>query len=491
MYTYNIIKKSITFSALALAGLTVSCSKDYLEIESFGTPVVENFYKTPADAEQALNAAYSPMREIYGKENFWAVMGTDIIQGDIGTDDFIKGGNRLNDNLPLFEKESYALSTTNVAIEQTWETNYKGILYANLILNKVSDITFTDANRKKAILAEAHFLRAYYYFDLVNSFGGVPLIDKLQAPDAYNIPRATEAATYTFIENDLKAAIADLPSRFTYATTYYGHADLGAALGLMMRVSLYQNKMDQVKTYGDQLFAIPYVLQNYATIFQQEGEWSPESIYEINFATNASILGTGITQRISPRSKKGGGFMQATDDLLNEFEANDPRKAATFYKMNEPTAYGTGWYIRKYSWAPYSNYLSPTIGGTNNSANNIRVLRLSDAYLMYAEAIYKTDAPTAVGYINKVRKRARGTAAATVVPDLPLTLNGNPLRDAIYHERRVELAGEGYRYHDLIRTGRIQSVLVPRGFIVGKHEVMPIPYSQVTLSKGVLLQNNY
>lgn len=491
MYTYNIIKKSITYSSLVLVASLTACSKDYLDIESFGTPEVENFYQNPADAEQALNAAYSPMREIYGKENFWAVMGTDIIQGDIGTDDFIKGGNRLNDNLPLFEKESYALSTTNVAIEQTWQTNYKGILYANLILNKVVDIAFDDANRKKEILAEAHFLRAYYYFDLVNSFGGVPLIDKLQTAAEYDIPRATEQETYTFIENDLKAAIVDLPSRFTKTTAYLGHADKGAALGLMMRVSLYQNKMDQVKTYGEQLFTLPYALQNYATIFQVEGEWSPESIYEINFATNASILGTGITQRISPRSKKGGGFMQATDDLLNEFEANDPRKAATFYKLNEPAAYGTGWYIRKYSWAPYSNYASPTIGGTTNSANNIRVMRLSDAYLMYAEAIYKTDAPTAVAYVNKVRKRARGTAASTVVPDLALTLSGDPLRDAIYHERRVELAGEGYRYHDLIRTGRIQSVLVPRGFIVGKHEVMPIPYSQVTLSKGILLQNNY
>ncbi|NRT12167.1 RagB/SusD family nutrient uptake outer membrane protein [Flavobacterium sp. 14A] len=491
MYTHNIIKKSVTYSGLLLATLFLSCSKDYLDVESFGTPEVENFYKTPADAEQALNAAYSPMREIYGKENFWAVMGTDIIQGDIGTDDFIKGGNRLNDNVPLFEKESYTISTTNIAIEQTWQTNYKGILYANLIINKVAAIDFEDADRKKELIAEAHFLRAYYYFDLVNSFGGVPLIDPLQEAGDYDIPRSTTEETYLFIENDLKMALADLPSRFSKPSSYLGHADKGAALGLMMRVSLYQNKMEQVKLYGEQLFTMPYKLVNLATVFQQEGEWSSESIYEINFATNASILGTGITQRISPRSKRGGGFMQATDDLLNEFEANDPRKATTFYKLNEPSAYGTGWYIRKYSWDPYSNYPKPTIGGTNNSANNIRVMRLSDAYLMYAEAIYKTDPSTAVGYVNKVRQRARGTMAATIVPDLPTTLTGTAMRDAIYHERRVELAGEGYRYHDLIRTGRIESILVPRGFIIGKHEVMPIPYSQVTLSKGILVQNNY
>jgi hypothetical protein len=96
-----------------------------------------------------------------------------------------------------------------------------------------------------------------------------------------------------------------------------------------------------------------------------------------------------------------------------------------------------------------------------------------------------------VDYVNKVRTRARGTALPTVVPDLSLTLSGQPLLDAIYHERRVELAGEGFRFHDLVRTDRANALLSPLGFVQGKHELLPIPVAQVTLSQGVLIQNNY
>ncbi|WP_366182433.1 RagB/SusD family nutrient uptake outer membrane protein [Flavobacterium ovatum] len=486
----NSIKKYLNYCTLILVAGVVSCADNYLEVDSYGAPVLENFYKTPLDAEQALNAAYSPMREMYGVENFWGVMGTDIIFGDIGTDDFIKGGNRLVDNLPLYQKETYDIPTSNIAIEQIWKVNYKGILYANLILEKVPSIEFTNANRKKEIIAEAHFLRAYYFFDLVNTFGGVPLVDKVLAAGEYNIPRSTKSEIYAFIEAELQKTIADLPSRFSKDLSYLGHADKGAAIGLMMRVSLYQNKMGQVKTYGEQLFLIPqYELVEYKTIFEPEGEWNSGSIFEINFSSNTSVLGTGITQRISPKSKKGGGFMQAKEGLRNEFEPNDPRYLATFYNVSG--GYGTGWYVKKYSWAPFSNNPSPTIGGNNNSANNIRVIRLADAYLMYAEAIYNIDPVTSVKYVNKVRTRARGAQPLTVVPDLPETLNGQALLDAIYHERRVELAGEGFRYQDLLRTNRVDAILVPLGFVKGKHEVMPIPYSQVTLSKGILKQNNY
>ncbi|MGA9639461.1 RagB/SusD family nutrient uptake outer membrane protein [Flavobacterium sp.] len=490
MKLYKKIKESsILFSVLVMATTLVSCDKDYLDVGVYGTPEVASFYKTPTDAEQGLTAAYSPMREMYGRENFLASTSCSLLFGDIGTDDLLKGGARSNDGPQLFDKETYSLTTSNTAVEAIWKVNYKGILYANLVLNKVPDIVFTDANRKKEILAEAHFLRAYYYYYMVYTFGGVPLIDKVLEQGEYDTPRATKEATYAFIENDLKAAILDLPSRFTKPTTFLGHADKGAALGLMMRVSLYQNKMDQVKTYGEQLFLMPYVLADFSTIFRQEGEWNSGSIFEINMSSNANFLGTHMPNMMTPRSKGGIGFGQIQPSLRNEFEPNDPRFAASFY--NVAGGYGTEWYNKKYSWAPYSNYSKPTTGGNGNSANNIRVIRLSDAYLMYAEAIYKNDPGTAVIYVNKVRKRARGTQPITVVPDLPALLSGDALRDAIYHERRVELAGEGLRFQDLIRTGRAKTILGPLGFIENKNEIMPIPISQVQLSKNILTQNNY
>ncbi|MCW2118824.1 RagB/SusD family nutrient uptake outer membrane protein [Flavobacterium sp. 7A] len=489
MKLYNIFKRNVKLSSVILILVSASCDKDYLDVGVYGTPEVANFYKTAVDAEQGITGAYSPMREQFGRENFLASTACNLLFGDIGTDDLLKGGARTNDGPQLFEKENYSLTTSNQACEAIWKVNFKGVFYTNLVLNKVPDIVFTDAVRKKEILAEAHFLRAYYYYYLVTTFGGVPLIDTVLKEGDYNIPRATKETIYTFIESDLKAAILDLPSRFTKPATYLGHADKGAALGLMMRVSLYQNKMDQVKTYGDQLFALPYVLTDYATIFRQEGEWNSGSVLEINMSSNSNFLGTWISSMMTPRTKGGIGFGQIQPNLRSEFEINDPRITASFY--NVAGGYGTEWYNKKYSWAPYSNYSKPTTGGNGNSANNIRLIRLADAYLMYAEAIYKDDAPTAVIYVNKVRKRARGTQPITVVPDLIPTLNGDALRDAIYHERRVELAGEGLRFQDLIRTGRAKAVLGPLGFVENKNEIMPIPYSQVQLSQGVLLQNNY
>ncbi|NJB82152.1 RagB/SusD family nutrient uptake outer membrane protein [Wenyingzhuangia aestuarii] len=491
MKLYSKLIKTIKYSSIVLlAGLT-SCNDDYLEVGAYGTPLLENFYETPTDAEQGLNAAYSPMREMYGVENFLASNSNDFLFGDIGTDDILKGGARVNDGPQLFEKETYTLQTSNNSIRAVWDVSYKGVLYANLVLQKVPPITFDDPDQKKQILAEARFLRAYYYFDLVNSFGGVPLIDEPLEPGKYAVPRATEAAIYTFIEDDLKIAIQDLPSRFTKGAEYLGHADKGAALGLMMRVSLYQNKMSQVQTYGEQFLLLPgYELEaDFGTIFNPEGEWGTGSVFEINYASNTSKLGSRLTHMMTPRSKGGIGFGQIKEDLRNEFEPNDPRHDASFY--NVTGGYGTEWFNRKYSWDPYSNYSKPNVGGAGNSDTNIRVLRLADVYLMYAEAIYDTDPATAVEYVNKVRTRARGTALPTVVPDLPLTLSGQPLLDAIYHERRVELAGEGLRYHDLIRTGRAAAILGGQGYQSNKNEIMPIPFNQVQLSQGVLTQNNY
>lgn len=488
MKLYNKIKRYIKYSLFVVIVTMISCT-DNLESEAYGEPVLEDFYTNPAQAEQALVAAYSSMRALYGRE-FWAVMGSDIIFGEIGTDDFIKGGRTAENNIPLLERDNWAFTTSNPILSKLWKVNFKGVLFANLVLENVPNITFEDTERKKEIIAEAHFLRAFYYINLVNTFGGVPIIERPLNIGEFNVPRATKEATYTFIEEDLKSAIADLPSRLNKDASYIGRADKGAALGMMMRVSLYQNKMSQVETYGNELFTLGFELTpDYSTIFQPEGEWNSGSLFEANFISDANVSGSGVPQRVSPNSNNGGGFVQAREGLRNEYEANDPRYDATLYYSDAP--YGTDWYVRKYAWAPYTNYQKPQVGGNNNSSNNIRIIRLADAYLMYAEAVYNTNPAKAIEYVNKVRTRARGNALPTVVPNLASTLTGQALLEAIYHERRVELAGEGLRFHDLVRTDRAEALLTPYGFVKGKHEVMPLPVDQVTLSEGVLEQNNY
>ncbi|NIJ43909.1 hypothetical protein FHR24_000348 [Wenyingzhuangia heitensis] len=486
-------KRSLSCLVIVLLLTVTSCSDDYLDVDAYGKPVTENFYKTPEDMDQALGAAYYPMSEQY--TSYQQVWSSDLFMGDIGTDDHLKGGLKLGDVPFLLQKQQFNLTPSNPYLEARWRIQFNGILYANLILDKIDAVEFDDAERKKELKAEAYFLRAYYYFYLVNFYGGVPLYDTALSFDEVNLARATEEETYAFIEEDLKKAIQDLPSRFDKGSEYLGHADKGAALGLMMRVSLYQNKMDQVKTYGEQLFMIPYDLVDLTSIFQPEGEWNTESIFEINYSSNTSKLGTSVPKQMMPRTPedKGFGFSQIKEDLINAYETGDPRLDAYYYSISDSSIYGTGWYNRKYSWAPFSNYQKPTVGGLLNSEENVRVIRLADAYLMYAEAIYTTNPTTAIEYVNRVRTRARenGGAGNLIPADLPLTLTGDTLRDAIYKERRLELAGEGLRFYDLLRTGRASTVLSGLGFQSGKNEVMPIPYSQIQLSKGVLTQNNY
>ncbi|SFF67908.1 SusD family protein [Salegentibacter agarivorans] len=484
---YNKIRTGrIIFFVLAVLSLG-SCS-DYLEEEPYGEPTEENFYKTESDAQQALTAAYYPMREMFSTQNFGATTASDFIFGDIGTDDILKGGARSSDGPHLFEKQNYNLTTSNPAVANIWKVNYKGILYANLVLEKVQGIEFEDEGLKTRILAEANFLRAYYYFDLVNTFGGVPLIEMSLEAGEYNQPRASKEETYAFIENDLEKAIEDLPSRFEMGQEYLGHADKGAALGLMMRVSLYQNKMDQVRLYGEQILQLAYSLPNFDDIFEPAGEWNSGSVFEIDFSSNSDFLGGRIPHMLQPRNQGGIGFSQIKDGLRDEFDTNDPRFESSFY--NVEGNYGTNWYNRKYSLAPHSNYQRPNVGGAGNNPHNIRFIRLADVYLMYAEAIYNEDPALAREYVNKVRTRARGENSNSIVPNLDSTLSGEDLLDAIYKERRLELAGEGLRYHDLVRTDRAETILAPLGFKEGINEIMPIPFEQVSLSDGVLEQNN-
>lgn len=281
--------KCLPFFVIVLLMTFTSCNDDYLNVDAYGMPVIENFYKTPEDIEQALSAAYYPMNEQY--TSYQQAWSSDLFMGDIGTDDHLKGGLKLGDVPFLLQKQQFNLTPSNPYLEARWRIQYNGILYANLILDKLESVEFSDAARKKEIKAEAHFLRAYYYFYLVNFFGGVPLYDSAFDFDEANIAKSSVSDCYTFIEEDLKIAIEGLPSRFTKDATYLGHADKGAALGLMMRTCLYQNKMGLVKTYGEQLFSLPYALVDLNSIFQPEGEWNSGSIFEINYSSNTSKLG--------------------------------------------------------------------------------------------------------------------------------------------------------------------------------------------------------
>lgn len=480
--------------ALMLGFAVIGC-KQYLDVEPIGQIPSSNFYQTQTDAKQALIATYSPVREMISNENFARAQINDVIWADVGTDDIFKGGGSSSDGPQLIQKESYQITSSNPVVQNKWSVNYKGIQFCNIIFQRVPSIPFADTLLKRRYLAEARFLRAFYYFDLLKNFGGVPIVDAVYDNESdYNKKRSTKDEVYAFIESDLAKAINDLPSRFdaAYPKADIGSADKGAALGLRIKVAAFRNKMAEVKTYSEQLFTITgYKLTpNFGDIFQPAGEWNSESIFEINAGSFSDNRGSLMARFVSARSPAAGvGFDQISNDLRNEFEANDPRQAASFYTVTQPN-YGTNWYNRKYSFTPYSLYSKANVGAAvANGPQNLRVIRLADIYLLYAESVYVTAPLVAIDYVNRVRRRARGMAGVSVVPDLASILTGQALLNAIYHERRVELAGEGHRFFDLIRTSRAAKVLASFGFKEGVNELLPLPALELSLSQGVLQQN--
>ena len=483
------MKKGI-FILILLATVMVACDTDkFLEPTPYGRASDDTFFRNESDALLAINASYLNLRN--RNNNFEG----DYGWGNVGTDDAWKGGSGLADNPDMGQKQNYTLLPSNpTLVKNRWIQSFQGILNANKVLENVPAIDM-DEDLKRRIIGEAYFLRGVYYMDLVKWYGGVPIYRKnLPTPTDYlQVGRNTAEETWAFVEENLLEALSRLPRKSEYGSSDIGRATQGAALGFLMRANLLQNDMADVKQYGEQLFALgEYSLTpTYLEIWQSTGENGPGSIFEVQFTEagqgwGAEVQGSATGKAFGPRQGltggyNGWGFTQAKQDLLDEFETGDPRLDHSFYLAQNqeysPRDPGTGdvYYGRKVAWEPYTDYVVPMV--PTDGSNNWRVLRLADAYLMYAESVYQSDPESARTYVNLVRARAR-EGNASILPDVPPGTTGQTLLDAIYHERRVELNLEGLRFHDLIRSGRT-SILEQLGFQVNKHEVMPIPQEEV------------
>lgn len=493
--------KYIVLSVISVA-LTVfaSCSKDFLDRKPIVGVTADNFYKTEADAIAAVNAAYAPLQFEMSPAGhfrwFW---------GDIMSDDSQKGGSGDNDAIELLRLETFQGPTNTDLLDSEWNADYEGIYRANVVLEKVPPIEM-DAQLKARILAEAKFIRAWFYYNLNTMFGGVPLVDKVLAPSEYNRERADAATIWAFIEKDLTEAIVDLPVRSGYASADLGRITKGAAQALLAKSLLFQKKFAAARVQTQAVInSGEYVLvPDYGTIFTTAGENNSESVFEIqymnasggNWGKNAANEGTFTNVFTRARGQFAGyGFNIPTQDFVDEFKKEgieDPRLKFTVFRVGDAMgdrgiftleSAGDAGYL--YHPRKYFTNLSEDapLGDPNpNGGTNDRVIRYSDVLLMDAEAAAQTgDEGGAKNSLNIVRARVS-------MPDV--TVSGAALLEAIYHERRVELGMEGHRFFDLVRTGRAETELGPLGFKVGVHEVFPIPNSQITLSNGVLKQNN-
>ena len=466
------------FLTISILSLFVSCNDDFVDIKPEGVVVAEDFYKTEADAIKATNAIYSFLRS-------WENSGfpAQFVYGVTGDD--VEKGSNPGDASFINAYDNFSFTTSDDGVNGYWTGQWQAVQRANQVITNVPNINM-DTALKTRLVAEAKMLRAYFYFNLVRIYGGVPIFDGIQA-DYINKPRNTAAEVYAFIVKDLTEASAILPQ--TYPAGQEGRVTKGGALGLLSKVYLYMKDYQKAYDVSTQVKGMGYSLDpSFNHLFRPAGEFGTESVFEVNCGCSPEFGGSQYAEVQGVRNQYGWGFFTPTQALENAFEPGDIRKQFTILREGQTTPEGD--LIKKgdpqagNTW----NYKTYVPSSLNNNAcgygsiQNIRILRFADILLINAEAANELgNTAVAITDINLVRNRAQlANTTAT---------GQSTLRTAIWQERKVELAMENDRFPDLVRTGQAATFLGPLGFQTGKNELFPIPLRAITDSKGILTQN--
>jgi hypothetical protein len=415
--------------------------------------------------------------------------------------------------------EEFQYSPGMNAIGSYWTENYAIVHIVNKLLDDMqkqiesgSELTEGDMVNK----AEAHFFRAYVYFNLVRAFGEVPLIDFAitDAAEA-NIPKSSIDKIYERIDADLSEASQFLP--YEWPKQYIGRLTKGAANALHAKTYLQRSRFGEA--YSKAMTVINSQIYNLNTpfnvIFRETGENCSESVLEWQCTSTPELpgsndIGSQYAQMHGCRGagdwNLGWGWFTPSQALHDAFENGDPRKDETllyFYKTGGDASAcpaNTPYNEKPVSNADVTNqwynkkaYTDPALRAKYAKSGhwfNIRMIRYSDVLLMAAESANEQGNSTeALDFLEQVRARARGGNNA-VLPKVT-TVDKNELRAAIKHERRVELAMEWDRFYDLVRWGDAQATLGAYGY-QSKHQYLPLPQVEVDKSNGVLVQNpNY
>lgn len=485
-------KKFLTIATLTFT--LVGCT-DFLSVNPQSELTQEAFPQSASDALLATNAVYTSLRNWHYHSGGFPIL-------DIMSDDAHKGSNPNDAASTVGPYDDFTHNTSQDGLNRWWTTLYQGIRHANVVLEKVPAIQM-DNNLKTRYLAEAHFLRGLYYFDLVRAFGGVPIVTTSE-PDL-RVPRSSANDVYDLIITDLMTAIEGLPLKSQYSDNDLGRATRGAAQALLARVYLFRGDFTNAEVYAlNVINSGEYGLEpNFIDANGEDGEHGVESVFEIGAVSTEASIGNQYanTQGVRGNPNRGWGFNRPSIDLRNAFGNNDPRRQGTIIELGDVIdgieiagdsstpdelrdAQGNLLEIESYNRKVWIAGLSTT----TQFGHNRRLIRYADVLLMAAEAMNENGkSAQALQYLNQVRQRAR-QGNPNILPDITVT-NQSVLRDLIINERRVELALEGHRFWDLVRTGRAADVLGPRGFIPGKHELLPIPQSEIDLSQGTLEQN--
>lgn len=470
------------YALMLLVVFSFSSCKDYLEFPPEGTIPAEGFFETEDHAVQSVNSIYAHMRG-------WEMVAfAYIIMQEIPSDNSQKGS-EVGDASFINDYENFAFTANQFVIKDYWAGRYRGINLCNQSITNIPEITMNET-LKTRLIAEAKFLRALLYFDLVRAYGDVPTPTKVPVGPEINF-RTPKDEVYALIEADLMDAINILPDSYDNADK--GRATSGAAKGILAKVYLYQERYaDAERLAGEIVSSGKYsLIPDFYDVFRVPAENGPESIFEIQAQQVEGNDGVSFCQHSevqSVRGQWGWGFNIPTDDLAAAFDAagDTERKAATILYKGDVTQDGDliiGVNALEGAARPRYNgkaYYPPSyqVFGPTGSGQNIRVLRYAEILLIQAEAMIRQgNTGGAAGPLNQVRSRA-GLADIN-----------SPSLDDVLRERRLELAMEGDRFFDLVRTGQAATVLASKGFTPNKNELFPVPQELIDLSEGNLTQN--
>ena len=516
--------------SLAMAG----CKKSFLNvpIQGQGTAATD-----PNVALEEVTGAYNalitpdPTQGEFGEYDIHGIYFITVT--NIMSDDADKGS-YAGDQALAADIDNFQITSDNTYVWALWRGYYAGISRTNIAINGLAQAALTPSAIASQT-AEMRFLRAYFYFNLVRMFGGVPLV--LTVPtgplhqDSSFYKRASASDVYNkAIIPDLQFAIANLPLK---SNTAVGRATKGAAETLLAKVDIYlKNWQGADSLTQDVINSGQYQLMpDYSVLWRQKGDNCAESVFEVETgiygaadygipgyvefqgARQDNGMGTAFTPWNNPGFNQpsgddGYGFDCPTTSLQAAYDSGDLRQAATIINLpasSPPDTLFDGFVVptmvglsARYNYKAYhSKILStgslgvtlPQIevfdGNRGLCQKNLHILRYAEVLLINAEAANELgNSGTAIADLNQVRGRA-GLLATTASSQ-------SDLRTAVWNERHVELAMEHDRFWDLVRQGRAAQVMIASGktnFVAGVNELLPIPSAEIAVSGGSLSQN--
>ena len=498
----------ITFHILAaISGITillVACNKERLEVEPVNEFLSSNYYQTEEQVSSALIGAYDPI----GWSMAFGQWISPVMFGEIRSDNANAGGDPSNNDQPGWQEfDDFTNTNTNVTTHPMYRRNYIGINRVNALL----DLTNVESEAVEVYKAEAKFLRAYYHFELFRHFGPVPVVTSPLAPDEVGLARNTMSELMQQVVQDCQEAATALP--IAPPAGQEGRATKGAALALMGKAYLYwaDLKGDDVSLFDEAASAFQAVvdlgvyelMDDMQDLYGMNIRNTPESVFEIqhnnlwssDWGWFEGIDGNGMIQLCGirglcsdhPDYQAGWGFMSITEGLWNHFLEDDTYRrdvaltdeAELVQELtdaglscnpvidatnNNPVDF-TGYWQEKYG--NFKAFAGSNVNGGDEQltkALNTHVFRYADILLMLAESLHRGsgDDAMAMGYIDEVRERAAGPGDNTGLFRTSaevMNQEGWSLLDLIWYERRAELACEGDRWFDLVRSDRANADL--------------------------------